>query len=119
MQRYGLFRTPRIFAGGVLANLMLDRRIPRAPDLVYIEALAVAEEHRGRGLGSRLLADAERCARSIGRSRLALHVLANNTGARRLYERAGFRLWYDPRPGLRWRLTPPSSWVALLMARPL
>ena len=119
-RRYGLLRAPRMFAGGILSNLMLDSRIPRAPDLVYIEALAVAEEHRGRGIGSLLLDDAEQWARARGRRRLALHVLANNTGARRLYERVGFHLWDIPGSGKRWQhATSAPPWAALLMLRNL
>jgi GNAT superfamily N-acetyltransferase len=120
VQRYGPLRAPRIFAGGVLANLMLDSRIPRAADLVYIEALAVAEQHRGKGLGSRLLADAEHWARAHGRRRLALHVLASNAGARRLYERTGFRPWHAHSSAPRSRGLPRGrSWSAILMVRTL
>jgi GNAT superfamily N-acetyltransferase len=118
--RFGLLHAPRMFVGGIMANLMLDRRIPRAADLVYIEALAVAEPYRGQGLGSMLLADAEQWALSHGRSRLALHVLANNLAARRLYERTGFRPWTrGPRqphePGSR----STSPWTAIPMVRTL
>jgi GNAT superfamily N-acetyltransferase len=119
-RRYGLLRAPRLFTGGILSNLMLDSRIPRAADLVYIEALAVAELHRGKGIGTRLLADAEQWAREHGRSRLALHVLANNTGARRLYERIGFRLWDIPGSGKRWANSSSApTWAALLLERRL
>jgi GNAT superfamily N-acetyltransferase len=119
-QRFGLWQSPRMFWGGIMANVMLDRRIPRAPDLVYIEALAVAESHRGLGLGSLLLADAEQWARARGRSRLALHVLASNTGARRLYERTGFRPWQGTPVRPRWQPSLPTpSWSAILMARTL
>ena len=119
-QRFGLLRAPRIFFGGITANLMLNRRIPSAPDLVYIEALAVAQSHRGQGIGSRLLSDAEAWARDRGRSRLALHVLANNEGARRLYDRAGFHPWDDDDSRPTWRSNlPPSAWTAILMKKGL
>ena len=119
-RRYGLVRTPRIFFGGIMANLMLDRRIPRAPDLVYIEALAVSEVRRGQGIGSRLLADAEQWARSHGRSRMALHVLASNAGARRLYHRVGFRPWHEPAAKVRFaQSTSTPPWGAILLARRL
>ena len=123
-KRFGLLWAPRVYCGAIMANLMLNRRIPRAPDLVYIEALAVEESHRSRGIGSLLLADAEAWARSRGRSRLALHVLANNAGARRLYKRAGFHPWHSQGPRSRWQSLgraslPPSSWSAILMTRRL
>src|SRR5262249_5878652 len=111
MQEISPWRAFRAFWGGLLANRFLDQRIPRAQDLVYIEALAVAEPHRGQGIGSILLAEAERWTRSSGRARLALHVLRSNTGARRLYERTGFRPW----PGH----ASPSSFGAILMERDL
>jgi ribosomal protein S18 acetylase RimI-like enzyme len=109
-QTWGIVRTPRAFVGGLSQNTYLTRRIPHAPDLVYIEALAVAPGSRGRGIGTRLLAEAEEFARSQGRTRLALHVLHSNTGARRLYLRSGFRPWKDA-PGRQ------ASWAALLMVR--
>ncbi|HLV80485.1 MAG TPA: GNAT family N-acetyltransferase [Chthonomonadaceae bacterium] len=97
-EELGLLRGLRAFFGGLSANAFLNQRIPRAPDLVYIEALAVAEPVRGCGIGTLLLEDAVRWTRACppGRSRLALHVLYSNTGARRLYERMGFRPW-NPR----------------------
>jgi ribosomal protein S18 acetylase RimI-like enzyme len=91
--RFPLLRAIRVIFGGLTANLMLDRRIPRASDLTYIEALAVRSEYRGKGIGTRLLIAAEWRARQMNRPRLALHVLSSNDGARRLYERHGFRHW--------------------------
>jgi ribosomal protein S18 acetylase RimI-like enzyme len=119
-ERFGLLQAPRLFFGGVTANLMLNKRIPNAPELVYIEALAVAEPFRGHGIGSQLLADAEAWARARGRTRLALHVLVNNSGARRLYERTGFRLWREREPESPWQSAlPPSPWSAILLTREL
>ncbi len=116
----GLLRAPRAFGGGVLANVMLGRRIPRAPDLVYIEALAVAEPHRGQGIGSRLLANADEWATARGRIRLALHVLVSNVRARRLYERVGFRTWHSPpHNASASSLLRASAWSAILMERRL
>lgn len=94
----GLLRAPRAFFGGLSANAYLSRRIPHAGDLVYVEALAVAAPERRRGAGTRLLEDAAAWARERDRSRLALHVLRSNTGARRLYERWGFHPWPGKRP---------------------
>jgi GNAT superfamily N-acetyltransferase len=111
-QQLGLLRGLRAFFGGLSANTFLNQRIPRAPDLAYIEALAVAASDRGHGIGTLLLEDTARWAResSPSRSRLALHVLYSNTGARRLYERMGFRPW-NPRQR-RW-----TRGSALLMQR--
>lgn len=51
----------------------------------------VAAEHSGRGLGGRLLAGVIAQAENASAlTRLVLTVTADNNGARRLYERAGF-----------------------------
>lgn len=109
----------RAYFGGLVLNAMLDRRIPKARNLVYIEALAVAADHRGTGIGSALLNAAELWARQNDRLRIALHVLTSNAGARRLYERFGFRPWYDPPLS-----TSPSAlfvgnsnWSAMLLVK--
>jgi ribosomal protein S18 acetylase RimI-like enzyme len=117
----GLFRAFRAFFGGVAANYMLEKRIPHAEDLVYIEALAVRAASRGQGIGSLLLSDAGLWARQQKRSRLALHVLNSNIGARRLYERVGFRPWQSSPSAPSWlpRFSRPASWGATLMLRQL
>jgi ribosomal protein S18 acetylase RimI-like enzyme len=57
----------------------------------YVHALAAHPEHRGRGLGTALLAEADRLAARAGTPGLSLIVSDTNTGARRLYERSGYR----------------------------
>ncbi len=56
-----------------------------------IESLAVLPEHRGRGLGGRLLDGLEEALRDDGVNDLILGLLPGNTGAARLYERRGYR----------------------------
>jgi ribosomal protein S18 acetylase RimI-like enzyme len=63
----------------------------RAPGSWYVNVVAALPEHRGRGLGSLLLADAERRAHEVGARSLSLIVAAENVGAVRLYERIGYR----------------------------
>ena len=53
-------------------------------------AIAVAPEHRGRGIGWDLLMALARRARDDGYRHLMLSVDPNNTPALRLYERTGF-----------------------------
>ncbi len=55
-----------------------------------VMGLAVAPWARQRGVGSALLAAAERSARARGMRKLSLRVLSTNVTAQRLYERAGF-----------------------------
>lgn len=55
----------------------------------YVKELYVHEEMRGRGLGQRLLHEAERIARQRGYRRLMLSVVAGNEIALRAYARFG------------------------------
>ncbi|MFP5378162.1 MAG: N-acetyltransferase family protein [Vicinamibacteria bacterium] len=56
----------------------------------HLEVLALAPEAEGRGLGRALVSAAETRARERGARHMTLHVFANNTRARALYERAGY-----------------------------
>jgi len=55
-----------------------------------IQDLAVAEKYRGRGIGRQLLKSCEAYARNAGASWLRIAALADNSGARALYENFGF-----------------------------
>ncbi len=57
----------------------------------YLAGLAVSEDCRNSGIGSRLLAEAEKAAFAQGYNQISLIVFDENTGGRRLYERLGFR----------------------------
>ena len=52
--------------------------------------LYVRPQYRGRGLGSRLLADAESVLADQGAGVVALEAMATNVDARRFYERHGY-----------------------------
>ncbi len=56
----------------------------------HLEVLAIAPAADGHGLGRRLLAEAERLATARGAQSMTLHVFANNTRARSVYERQGY-----------------------------
>ena len=58
----------------------------------YINALGVQPEARGRGLGARLLAEADALARAAGLDAVSLIASDVNVGAIRLYERNGFEV---------------------------
>jgi ribosomal protein S18 acetylase RimI-like enzyme len=62
-----------------------------APDSWYVNVLACYPEYRGRGYGSLLLGVAEALARDGGLGRMSVIVADTNAGARRLYERHGYR----------------------------
>jgi len=57
----------------------------------YICGMALFPEYRGRGMGTRLLALAEEYARKQGYGKISLIVFEQNSGAFRLYVRAGYR----------------------------
>ncbi len=59
---------------------------------LFLNGLAVDPEHRGGGLGRRLVDDGADLARALGAARLALDVADGNAAARALYDRAGFLL---------------------------
>jgi GNAT superfamily N-acetyltransferase len=57
---------------------------------MFVNALAVSERHRCRGVGARLLAWAEDQARRAGFDRLSLHAWADNSTALNFYRARGF-----------------------------
>lgn len=63
---------------------------------VNLHDLAVLPGYRGRGIGSRLLDEVERCARERGACKVTLEVHDTNHGAKRLYEATGFGAWTSP-----------------------
>jgi ribosomal protein S18 acetylase RimI-like enzyme len=82
-------------AGSVVAGFALvtapgTGRPDDPADAAYISLVAVHPRAQARGIGRTLLAGAVRAARDAGHPRVALHVLADNDRAVRLYETGGF-----------------------------
>jgi ribosomal protein S18 acetylase RimI-like enzyme len=72
----------------------------KARPLLNIHDIAVAASHQGRGIGRRLLAEAEAVARERGCCKLTLEALDGNTGAIALYRSVGFVAYeLDPAMG--------------------
>ncbi|MGF1470201.1 MAG: GNAT family N-acetyltransferase [Rubrobacteraceae bacterium] len=63
-----------------------------APGSFYISSMAVLPQHRGGGLGTRMLEISSARARELGLSELSLIAFEQNEGAVRLYERNGFQV---------------------------
>jgi len=61
------------------------------PDEAFVQTLAVDPDHRGSGVGTRLLEALLAEAGRRGQTRVALEVRADNEAAQRLYARHGFR----------------------------
>lgn len=85
---------------------------------LYVSAVAVFHEHRGFGIGTRLLEEARRRARTLGLDRLSLICFEKNARAMRLYQRLGFRELHRhsvvPHPFLHYR-----EGNAILLACPI
>ena len=62
-----------------------------APSTWYVNILAVLPQYRGHGLGAGLLARADEIGRRLGKLGMSVIVSDGNPGARRLYERCGYR----------------------------
>jgi ribosomal protein S18 acetylase RimI-like enzyme len=62
-----------------------------APGTWYVNVLAAYPDERGKGYGRALLGIADRLAAAGKRPGLSIIVSDANTGARRLYERCGYR----------------------------
>lgn len=77
--------------GAVRAALVLPAfgHRPQADEL-YLEDIAVAGAARGRGIGSKLLAEVEIIARELGKARVRLQVTDSNARAHELYARRGY-----------------------------
>jgi RimJ/RimL family protein N-acetyltransferase len=76
--------------GRVVGRLSLSRDPHPASHHVADLGLMVAESHRRRGIGKRLLEEAVTWARGAGIRKLELHVFPWNESALRLYESFGF-----------------------------
>jgi ribosomal protein S18 acetylase RimI-like enzyme len=59
-------------------------------DRCYLASLYVLPTYQGKGIGSLLLTEAERCALEFGMTAIWLGVMVQNTPTLRWYERIGF-----------------------------
>jgi ribosomal protein S18 acetylase RimI-like enzyme len=85
-----------------------------APASWYVNVLALYPQFRGQGWGARILGIADAIAARGGRPTLSVIVSDANTGARRLYQRCGYRETAR-RPMVKddWQ-NPGREWVLLV-----
>lgn len=79
-----------IHASRVIGNLDVAREEGAVTRHIASIGMAVAKDWRGRGVGSALMVEAIRWARSVHVEKLALSVYPHNTAARALYAKFGF-----------------------------
>jgi ribosomal protein S18 acetylase RimI-like enzyme len=84
------------------------------PGTWYLNVLATYPGHRGKGHGHALLGIAEAIAADLGMRGMSIIVADSNVGARRLYERHGYReLARRPMVKEDWQ-NPGTHWVLLV-----
>lgn len=88
-----------------------------APSTWYVNVLAVLLEHRGKGLGTTLLGVADETGRKLGKKGMSVIVSDANAGARRLYERCGYRETARREMVKETWTNPGREWV--LLTKPL
>jgi len=99
VSRLGIFRGVR----AALVFSLYERGLK--PGELLMDGIAVRQAYRGRGIGSRLLAEIVDYAGTHEFSCVRLDVIDTNSGARRLYERSGFTaVKSESFPYLRWLL---------------
>lgn len=86
----------------------------RAAGSFYIAGLAVRQEHRGNGIGSKLLYKSRQRAIEAGTARITVAVFDQNEGALRLYQRHGFRI-LDRQPAVQHACHPYTGELLLMV----
>jgi len=73
-----------------VAMLSMRKELLSSEPSVHLEVLALEKSAEGFGIATALMDEVDRLARQRGAQSITLHVFANNTKARALYERHGF-----------------------------
>jgi len=102
--------------GKVAAAYRVARKTHRMSHVAYRGVFAVAPRFRGRGTGSRVLADLKERLRSEGVRRLELLVVSDNPRAINFYKRLGFEVEGVLRGFLK-RQNSPEYCDELMMAQ--
>jgi ribosomal protein S18 acetylase RimI-like enzyme len=78
--------------GTVEVGVRVAHERPHSRRYIYISNLAVSIDFRRRGAANALLQNCEQLTREWGYTELFLHVMADNDGGRRLYQRSGYEI---------------------------
>lgn len=100
----------------------LGIQVYRDENYIYLDDLSVTEKYRDRGIGSRLIRDAEQYAEDIGIRAIIFHVERSNERAHQLYERLGYRNDLEENGRIRMikeRFLPEVLETERLILRPL
>jgi ribosomal protein S18 acetylase RimI-like enzyme len=84
-----------------------------APSTWYVNVLAVLPQFRSQGLGTSLLGLADTTGRALGKSGMSVIVSDHNDGARRLYERCGYRVVAGRPMAKEGWANPGANWLLL------
>lgn len=76
---------------------------------LHVIAIVLSASSRGRGIGTDVINRLDEMALAQGATRLTLSVLRNNDGARRLYERLGFRAAADDGAAMHLAMVKPLA----------
>ena len=85
----------------------------RHPRQLYLSNLAVDANCRRQGVAKQLLSACEQVAFEWGFQELYLHVMEDNTGARRLYQKTGYRLYQSEYGLATWLWGKPKRLLML------
>ena len=64
-------------------------------EYIYLDDLSVTKRHRNKGVGTKLIENAEDYAKEINILTICFHVEKTNTNAFRLYQRLGYEIYQD------------------------
>lgn len=81
--------------GHIFIQLNSSRSLWDTRTRAYFYSLRVMEMFRGKGIGTRLLEEAETMVHELGCGWTTIAAAKDNPGARRLYERMGYRIFAE------------------------
>jgi RimJ/RimL family protein N-acetyltransferase len=78
--------------GQKVGHMVLIKQYDFSMPMLFLYDLYIYDEFQKKGYGTAALAEFEKKAREMGAKRIGLHVFEANAGARKLYQREGFRV---------------------------